>query len=71
MSEYLENYPGIFYEKNINHIDDLSNFITKKIIKGNIKVIKDPDKEIFIKDKIILIENADPGYDFIFTKNMI
>tara|TARA_Y100000590_G_scaffold469592_1_gene658480 strand:+ start:758 stop:3070 length:2313 start_codon:yes stop_codon:yes gene_type:complete len=46
-----------------------SNFITSKNIVGKI-VIFDRNKIPNCKDKIVLIENADPGYDFIFTKNI-
>ena len=46
-------------------------FITKKQIRGQIflvnKKICGYKKEI--AGKIVLIENADPGYDWIFTKN--
>jgi phosphohistidine swiveling domain-containing protein len=46
------------------------NFITQKIINEKIiyyKNIKDVNK---INNKIILIDSADPGYDFIFTKKI-
>jgi len=49
------------------------NFITQKCVKGeiinldNISESGVPD----LKGKIALIENADPGYDWIFTKNLL
>tara|TARA_B100000700_G_scaffold329969_1_gene453917 strand:- start:251 stop:2632 length:2382 start_codon:yes stop_codon:yes gene_type:complete len=46
------------------------NFITGKIISAKIKVIKNPDKEINLKDKIVLIENADPGYDWVLSQKI-
>ena len=46
-----------------------SNFITSKNIIGKVLVF-DRNKRQNCKDKIVLIENADPGYDFIFTKNI-
>jgi glutamine kinase len=46
------------------------NFVTSKKIKSDIINFKSLDVEnISIDRKIILIENADPGYDWIFTKN--
>ena len=46
------------------------NFITKKIITSNLIKLKNfNDKVPEISDKIVLIENADPGFDWIFTKN--
>ena len=43
------------------------NFITKKIVKGNLKFIT--TKKLDISNNIILIENADPGFDWIFIQN--
>lgn len=50
-----------------------ANFITDKKVSGGVLVI---DKLINIKktvfrNKIVLIENADPGYDWLFTKNIL
>ena len=46
------------------------NFITKKIIKGKLLEINDNDISKNIKNKIILIEKADPGFDWIFSKKI-
>ena len=45
-----------------------ANYVTKKIALGNVYQISDEkfNKEN-LDNKIILIENADPGYDFIFA----
>ena len=45
----------------------MATFITDKRIHGGIKYYGDIKKISEIKNKIVLIENADPGYDFIFT----
>ena len=46
------------------------NFVTSKKIKSEIINFQTLDiKNISINGKIILIENADPGYDWIFTQN--
>ena len=42
------------------------NFITNERIKGDI-LISPKDPKIILKNKIVVIENADPGYDWIFT----
>jgi len=66
--------PLIYMEKNIDYfhlMDDKPNFITQKTITGDILCV---DIENFEKDqldgKIVLIENADPGYDWIFSHNI-
>ena len=46
------------------------NFITNKVITGNIVEYKNIKKKKFFKDKIVMIENADPGFDFLFGLNI-
>ncbi len=65
--------PLIFSEKDFEIIDyyvSKPNFITsKKLVKSVIK-LKNSDTVVQnLTNKIILIENADPGYDWIFTRN--
>ena len=57
-----------FYDKRNTY----GNYITNKNIVGEIKIVDNKDKNLIkkIKNKIILIENADPGYDFIFNHNI-
>ena len=45
------------------------NFISQKIVEGPVVVIK-PDFTGSINNKIVIIENADPGYDWIFSHNI-
>ena len=47
-------------------LDIKPNFITEKAINSEIKVLSKKNMNENLKDKIILIENADPGYDWIF-----
>jgi glutamine kinase len=54
------------YEKNLNS----GNFITQKKTHGKVYELKKIKNLNLIKDKILLIENADPGYDFIFSKKI-
>ena len=46
------------------------NFITNKVITGNIVEYKNIRNKKFFKDKIVMIENADPGFDFLFGLNI-
>jgi phosphoenolpyruvate synthase/pyruvate phosphate dikinase len=65
--------PLIFSKENfeiINYFQSQPNFITQKQISA--KTIKlNSNSQILpnLENKLILIENADPGYDWIFTKN--
>ena len=52
----------IFYD-----LDCKENYITNKSIVGEIFELNKSKKLKNTKDKIILIENADPGFDFIFS----
>lgn len=47
------------------------NFITDKIVRGGVMVIDKIDDEIDFSNKIVLIERADPGYDFIFSGDIL
>tara|TARA_S200000501_G_scaffold379021_1_gene446505 strand:- start:4635 stop:6947 length:2313 start_codon:yes stop_codon:yes gene_type:complete len=55
-----------FYFERYNKI----NFVGSKNITSNILEIKKIKNKNQIKSKIILIENADPGYDYLFTYNI-
>ena len=48
------------------------NYITSKKIEAELVNLKNFDKDSVpeIKNKIVLIENGDPGYDWIFTRNI-
>jgi len=73
INEFLIMPPLIFSEKNfliINYNLSKPNFITMKKITAEIEKISNMhNKNIDFSKKIIFIENADPGYDWIFTKN--
>lgn len=43
------------------------NFITNKIVSGEVKYIKEFKEDADLTGKIVLIESADPGYDWIFS----
>ena len=49
----------------------IPNFIGNKKIEGEVVFFDPHDKKIpQLKNKIVCIEAADPGYDWIFTKNI-
>jgi len=47
------------------------NFVTNSNVTGKIIKLDSNQKEFNISKKIVLIESADPGYDWIFTHNII
>ena len=63
--------PDIIFNK--KNIYDFSykvvkgNYVTNKKISGKLLILKDVKNIKNIKNKIILIENADPGFDYIFS----
>ena len=46
------------------------NYISDKIVIGDIVKISKNNFKKNLKNKIVCIENADPGYDFLFSKNI-
>ena len=73
INECIVMPPLIFSENDfqvINYNLSKPNFITTQKITANLQDISNIDnKNEDFSDKIIFIENADPGYDWIFTKN--
>ena len=60
----------IFSENHVHVVQDFksrANYITVKKIIGEIVIIDGKEEIGEINDKIVLIESADPGYDWIFT----
>lgn len=54
----------------VPYYESYPNFVTHKRVEGPIYILGrvDVDNIPDVTDKIILIENADPGYDWIFTR---
>jgi len=69
----IELPPIIFSEKDfdvIRYYSPRPNYITDKRISGKIAAVpRGKAENIDMENKIVIIENADPGYDWIFTKN--
>ena len=72
LNEYFLLPPIIFSEDDfqvIRYYISKPNYITKKQITENVLVLNPKSKIPDIENKMVIIENADPGYDWIFTKN--
>ena len=72
ISEYVQLPPIIFSENDfdvIHHYIAEPNYITKKKIISNTILLDDLKQITNIESNIVLIENADPGFDWIFAKN--
>jgi glutamine kinase len=72
---YLQNlliFPPIITSKVdfeiISYYQAKPNFITSQVTTSNVVNLK-RSNDIKIENKFVLLENADPGYDWIFTKN--
>ena len=46
------------------------NFISDKNINGKIMFLDGKSKKVILKNRIAVIENADPGFDWIFSKGI-
>jgi len=73
INDYLSLPSIIFSEQDldiIEHYDARPNFITQKSVESKIIELKEINKDIpDIEGNIIVLENGDPGYDWIFTRN--
>lgn len=50
------------------HAENRPNYITQKSVTAEVLHVKQPvDDETLYEGKIIIIENADPGYDWVFS----
>lgn len=47
------------------------NFITSKVVEGEIVHLSGNDVDAHIDGKIVAIESADPGFDWIFTRQIL
>jgi len=56
----------------VNVPEGLPNYITSKSVRGEILQIEEvSDRRISVVDRIIVLEKADPGYDWIFANESI
>ena len=47
-----------------------ANYITNSVVEGELVVLSDDNSDIGLDNKIVVVEKADPGYDYIFTHNI-
>lgn len=48
------------------------NFVTRKKVEGEVILLDQANLDPWaIDDKIVVVENADPGYDWIFTRPIL
>jgi len=57
----------------VNSIKARPNFITQKEVSGEVVFLEKnaSSDKLNLDDKLVFIENADPGFDWIFTKNIL
>ena len=72
LNNYLVLPPLIFSKKDFEMVEYMitkPNYISTKMITGDIIILKNLQDSIpTLSNKIVIIENADPGYDWIFMK---
>ena len=65
--EFIKNDKDLYYQEQKSKS---GNYITTKISHGEIVYIKNIKNFNALHNKIVFLENADPGYDFIFSYNI-
>ena len=63
----------ITHTKDLNIQKDklkVANYITENVVTGNIVELKKIKNFSELNNKIVLLKNADPGYDFIFSRKL-
>ena len=65
--DVITDKKDFFYFQNINCRE---NYISKKTKTGEIIELKKINDYKLVSNKIVLIENADPGFDFLFSYNI-
>jgi phosphohistidine swiveling domain-containing protein len=71
LNNYIVLPPVVFSENDLDvvtYYDSWPSYITNKKVSGDL-VFLDQDTLADITNKVVVIESADPGYDWIFTKN--
>lgn len=55
----------------IENLESRPNYITEKKVSAEIVVLTDENSFSKLEGKIVIIEKADPGYDWIFSKGIV
>ena len=72
-NKFIKLPSNIFHQNDVYYFKlekNEPNFITNQSITGEVLILKDLIKSKKYTGKIICIENADPGYDFLFSYNI-
>jgi len=65
--DFIADVKNLYFQEQGSKI---GNYITTKTTHGEIANIKKMKDYSILNNKIVLLENADPGYDFIFSYNI-
>ena len=69
LPEIITSFKDIYY---FHSLPTKINYIGNNIVKAKITLIKKKHlKNLKLSNKIILIDKADPGYDFLFSHNIL
>ena len=72
-NKFIKLPSNIFHENDVYYFKlekNEPNFITNQNVTGELLILRDLIKSKKYANKIICIENADPGYDFLFSYNI-
>ena len=67
LSDLIKNSKDVYIQ---SLLSTKENYITENNIIADIIVLDEIKSYKILKNKVVLIDNADPGYDFIFTYNI-
>lgn len=67
MPDFLSEVKDLYIQKDNAKV---ANYITENIVVGKILEIKNIKDYSKLDNKIVLLKNADPGYDFIFSRKL-
>ena len=67
MPDFLSEVNDLYIQKDNAKV---ANYITENIVVGKILEIKNIKDYSKLDNKIVLLKNADPGYDFIFSRKL-
>jgi len=67
MPDFLSSSKDLYIQQEKTKV---ANYITENVVSGNIIEFKKIKNFSELNDKIVLLENADPGYDFIFSRKL-
>lgn len=63
--------PGVTDLKVITFAEAMPSYITNAVVKARVVLLDRPSAEVNIKGALVLLPNADPGYDFVFHSGAV